>query len=41
MEPVDHYNVEMQIKTLPGKWKLKWTYNIIFDEYRNIVDTFD
>ena len=37
INPVDHYNVEIQTKTPAGKW----SYHIIFDEKGNIIDTFD
>ena len=41
VDPVDHYNVEIQTKTPAGKWKSKWSYHIVFDENGNIIDTFD
>lgn len=41
IDPVDHYNVEIQTKTPAGKWKSKWSYHIVFDKNGNIIDTFD
>ena len=39
--PVNHYNIEIQVKTQAGKWKSKWSYHIIFDEFGVIIDYFE
>lgn len=41
IDPVDHYNVEIQTKTPAGKWKSKWSYHIVLDDKGNIIDRFD
>lgn len=40
-QPVNHYNIEIQTKTVAGKWKSKWSYHIILDNEGNIIDFFD
>ncbi len=37
---VEHYNIEIQTKTLGGKWKRRWSYHIIIDILGNIIDVF-
>ena len=39
-EPVSHINIEIQVKNSAGKWKPKWDYHIILDEFGEIDKTF-
>lgn len=36
-DPVDHYNIEIQIKNSNGKWKSTSSYHIIVDKNGNII----
>ena len=38
---VNHYNIEIQIKTSTGRWKSKWSYHIILDNAGNVIGAFD
>ncbi|WP_242860910.1 hypothetical protein [Defluviitalea phaphyphila] len=40
-DAVDHYNIEIQTKTPAGKWKSKWSYHIVLDELKNVIDFFE
>ena len=39
-QAIDHYNIEIQTKTPAGKWKAKWSYHIVLDKFKNIIDFF-
>lgn len=36
----DHYNVEIQEKNSAGKWKHKWSYDIIIDDQGHVIKSF-
>ena len=38
--PVDHINIEIQVKTSSGKYKTKWNFHIILDDLGNVSDIF-
>lgn len=40
-EAINHYNIEIQVKTPAGKWKSKWSFHIILDELGNVIDSFE
>ena len=38
--PVNHINIEIQVKSSSGKYKPKWDFHIILDNLGNVIDSF-
>lgn len=38
--PVNHVNIEIQVKGAGGKYKPKWNFHIILNELGEVIDRF-
>ena len=39
-DPVNHINVEIQVKASSGKYKPKWNFHMILDELGEVIESF-
>lgn len=39
-KPVNHINIEIQSKATSGKYKTKWNFHMILDDFGEVIDSF-